>query len=352
MMQSFLPSYSPSKWAKTALVIGVLVFLIVLPILTENRYYLTVVIMVLFGITLSSLLFPLLRMGLLFVAQAAFLAMGAYTSTLLVMKFDINSWAAMFISGALAAVVAVIIGFPTLRIRGLYFLLVTLGLNQVVRIGLSNWRIQIQEGKWVGGADGIFNIPNPDPIPIPGGYIDFTVMANYYYLMLILAIIFVVFFYRLWSSHLGRLLRAVNSSEDLAQGVGVNLFRYKLLMFVLSCAAAGIMGSFHAHYYGIVVPTQFGIWQSFNPLIQAIVGGIASPIGAIIGPALLIAPSEAFRFLREYKNLVYAGTLIVVMLVFPTGLLGLFQWLGTWLAGGIRRKNNRIEEVPHPEQRR
>ena len=327
MIQSFLSLYNMSKWAKRLMVIGVLVFLIILPILTENRYYLQIVIMVLFGMTVSSLLFPLLRMGLIFVAQAAFLAMGAYTSTLLVMGTGINSWVAMAISGLLTAVVAAIIGFATLRIRGLYFLLVTLGLNEAVRIGLSNWRIEIQEGKWVGGPDGLLNIPNPDPIPIPGGYIDFTHMSNKYYLMLILAIIFITFFYRLWSSHLGRLIRAVNSNEDLAQGVGINLFRYKLLLFVLSCSAAGILGSFQAQYYNIAVPIQFGIWTSFNPLIMAIVGGIASPIGAIIGPVFLITTPEFLRFLLEYKPLVYAGALILVMLFFPTGLMGLFQWL-------------------------
>jgi len=352
MMQSFLSSYGLSKWAKRALVIGVLVFVIILPLMTENRYYLQIVVMVLFGIAASSILFPVLRMGLLFVAQAAFLAMGAYTSSLLVMGTGMNSWAAMFIAGAFAAVAAVIIGFPTLRIRGLYFLLVTLGLNEVVRIGLTNLKVEIQEGKWVGGPDGLLNIPKPDPLPIPGGYIDFTQLANRYYLMLILAIIFVVFFYRLWSSHIGRLIRAVNSNEELAQGVGINLFRYKMLIFVLSCSAAGILGSFQAQYYGLAVPVQFGIWTSFNPLIMAIVGGIASPIGAIIGPTFLIAIPEYLRFLLEYKPLVYAGTLILVMLFFPAGLLGLFQWLKTSLTGGMRRMSNRIGKVPYPEQRR
>lgn len=334
MMKSAFSAFTSSKRATRTTVAVVLVFLAIFPLIVESGYYMQIAILILVNATLAIAIFPLLRMGLLFVAQSAFRAVGAYTATLLVMRADMNSWAAMVIAGLAAGFAAFILSFPTLRVKGLYFLLVTFGLNQVVQVGLNNWQ-------FVGASQGIINIPTPDPIPIPGGSsIDFTSMANYYYLALILTLIFIFIFYTLWTSHLGRLVRAINSSEDLAQGVGVNLFRYRMLIFVLSCAAAGIIGSFQAQYYRIVVPPQFDIWTSFNPMIYAIVGGIGSPIGTMLGPLFLISLTESFRFLVEYKPLVYAGTLIVVMLFFPGGLIGIFQKLNVLL-----KKARRLREA-------
>jgi branched-chain amino acid transport system permease protein len=227
----------------------------------------------------------------------------------------------MFISGIVAAMCSILIIYPSLRAKGLYFLLVTLSLNQVITIGISNW-------SWVGGPAGILNIPPPNSIHLPwGAIIEFSHVADFYYLLLALSLLIVLILYRLWSGYLGKIIRAINTSEALASSLGIPTLRYKILVVVICCFVTGIMGSFSALFYGLASPGQFGLFTSFYPIVFGIVGGISYFAGPIIGTVFLVTLPEIFRFAVEYQPLIYAAAVILVMLLFRNGIIGLFAKL-------------------------
>ena len=303
------------------LLIALIALLISWPVMIHNDYYLLVGIMVLFQIILAVSVFPLIRMGLLFVAQGGFLAIGAYTTALLVTRAGFNTWLAMLISGIVAAIASILVIYPSLRAKGLYFLLVTLSLNQVITIGISNW-------SWAGGPAGILYIPPPNSIPLPwGATIEFSSVADFYYLVLALASLIVFILYRLWKGYLGKLIKAINTAEDLASSLGVPTLRYKMLIVIICCFVCGIMGSFSALFYGLASPGQFGLFTSFYPIVFGIVGGIGYFAGPIVGTVFLVTLPEFFRFTLEYQPLIYATAVILVMLLFRGGLIGLFAKL-------------------------
>ena len=145
--------------ARRILIIALLVIALVLPVITRNPYYLNTGIMIMLHILLSVSLFPMLRAGVFSIAHAAFMAIGAYSSALLAMHFGLNFWLTLPLAGLLAAVVAILLGLPTLRVKGLFLIIITLGFNEIVRLSLLSWH------DVTGGAAGIVAIPRPT---IPG----------------------------------------------------------------------------------------------------------------------------------------------------------------------------------------
>lgn len=217
----------------------------------------------------------------------------------------------------MSGLVAAIIGFPILRVRGIYFMIITFGLNEVVELVFFNWR------GMTGGPDGLTRIPAPNAIPFPGlGTIEFIGKTPYYYLLLVLVVITVVFVYRLWGSRFGRACRAVEESGDLAQSLGINLLRYKLTLFSISAVFAGIVGGFHAHYLKFLAPSDFGIWTSIFPFVYIMVGGVGSIVGPITGTIILAGATAALGFLYMLRPIIFGALLIVTMLFVPAGFIG------------------------------
>ncbi len=293
------------------------VILIALPWVASDPYLIHVLIMILINIILAGTLFPLLHTGMFSVAHAAFMAVGAYASALLTLRLGLNFWAAFPVAGIITAVFAALIGIPTLRAKGTFFLLITFGLNEVVRLGISSFSV-------TGGAEGLGGIRRIDPLPLPGGAsIEFTSRTANYYFVLILAAVAILIITRLWRSRFGRAWRAIGQSEELANSLGVNIARYKLALFCLSCFFAGLAGSFFAHYYRFLSPADFTIWNSIYPLVYLQVGGLGSIAGPIIGAAVLTGAFEAFRAIEAYKPIAFGTLLIAVMIFVPEGFLGL-----------------------------
>jgi branched-chain amino acid transport system permease protein len=308
---------------------GCLLLLLAIVYLGRDPYYLGVLITILININLAVSLLPLLRTGLFSIAHAAMAAIGAYTSALLVAKAGVIFWVSFPVAGIASGLFAVIIGFPTLRIRGLFFLLVTLGMNEIVRLTLNNWV------GFTGGPSGITDIPGISPI----FGIAFSSRTEYFYFALGLAAFTFLFLYRLWNSRFGKVCHAIAENEELCQSFGINVMKYKMTIFGICCFFAGLTGAFFAHYYQFISPEEFTVWHSIYPLIYLKMGGVASFAGPVIGATLLTSVTEIFRFMEIYKPIVYGGIMIVFMMIMPEGIVGFPEMLNKFSEKKQRRKN-------------
>lgn len=294
------------------------IFFLIVPIFTSNPYFLHVGILVMLNCLLAVSLMPLLRTGLMSCAHASFMAMGAYASAVLVMKLGLNFWLALLAAGAVTAIFAAFIGFPTLRIKGLFFMLITFSFAAFFQLAL------IYFSGLTGGPDGLVGIPPPPPIPLPGGSkIEFVTKVPYYYLIFFLLSGVVATVYRLWTTKLGRICRAIYESENLAQSVGISPMKYKMLIFCTMSFFVGIAGSFYAHYIRFLGPQDFVVWASIMILVYVQVGGVFSFFGPIIGASSLTVIAELFRFALGWQPIFFGVLIIATVLFFPEGMIGI-----------------------------
>jgi branched-chain amino acid transport system permease protein len=218
---------------------------------------------------------------------------------------------AMLGAGTVAGIIGYLIAKPTLRLSGIYMTLATLGFNMIFFLILQNWM------SFTNGPLGIMDIPPPNIF----GY-EIETRVQYYYLILFLVLLTLVSMHRLMTCRFGRALVSIRENELAAEAMGVHTTRYKIQAFVLAAFYAGIAGSFYAHFVKYISPDSFYIYESFILLAMLAFGGQGNLIGPVVGAAVLIIIPEVFRFLQEYRMLVYGGVLITMMLVRRQGLLG------------------------------
>jgi len=299
-----------------AKLIGLLVLTVVfcVPVFTTDLYYVHTLIMVMYYIILALSLRVIMRIGDVSFAHAAFAAIGAYGSALFVMKVNMPFWAAFPLAGVLAVLMAIIIGFPSLRLRGAYFFLVTFAFGQIIVIVLGGYWENV-----FGGFTGLVGIPAPEAI----GPWQFIGKTPYYYFILALTLITILVMWRIDRSRIGLILKSIAERDVLAHSLGINIMRYRMLAFVVGCFFAGIAGSFYAHYVHMVSPEGFSFMHSIQIVAFCVVGGTASVAGPIIGVGSLTALSEIVRAQGPYEFIVYGISLVVVFMFLPEGLLGL-----------------------------
>ncbi|MFC1848025.1 branched-chain amino acid ABC transporter permease [Chloroflexota bacterium] len=296
--------------------IGLLVLIVVffVPSFIDDLYYIHTLIMVMYYIILALSLRLIMKLGDVSFAHAAFAAIGAYGSALFVIELDLPFWAAFPLAGIVAALIAVVVGFPSLRLRGAYFFLVTFAFGQIIVIVLGGYWEDI-----FGGYTGLVGIPGPDPI----GPWEFISKTPYYYFILSLALITGFIMWRIDRSRIGLILRSIAERDVLAHSLGINIMKYRMLAFITGCFFAGLAGSFYAHYVHIVSPESFSFLKSIQIVAFCVVGGTASIAGPIIGVCALTALSEIVQEQGPYEFIVYGIALVVVFLFLPDGLLGL-----------------------------
>jgi len=286
--------------------------LAIVPAVVTNLYHIQVMIFI--GIyTILTLSLNLLNgyVGLLSIGHAAFYGVGAYASAKLVMTVGLPFPLAMLGAGAVAGIIGYLIAKPTLRLSGIYMTLATLGFNMIFFLVLQNWM------SFTNGPLGIMDIPPPNIF----GY-EIETRVQYYYLVFFLVLLTVVSMHRLMTCRFGRALVSIRENELAAEAMGVHTTRYKIQAFVLAAFYAGIAGSFYAHFVKYISPDSFYIYESFILLAMLAFGGQGNLIGPVVGAAVLIIIPEIFRFLQEYRMLVYGGVLVTMMLVRRQGLLG------------------------------
>lgn len=307
------------------LILIVLLFLV--PVGTRDPYYLYTAYRIFLLIIMAVGLRVTMTTGQVSFAHAAFMAIGAYSSALLVMRVGLSFWLALPLAGIIAMVVAILIGFPILRLTGVYFFLVTFAFGTVVMLIITNyWRDVF------GGTQGLLNIPVPDPLAIPGlPPLEFATMTPFYYLGLMVMIIMILFAVRLDRSRFGRVFRAIRQQDALAQSVGVNLFSYKMLGWAIACFFAGIAGSLFSHMHKVITPGDFTIQLAVYCVVYVIVGGEHKVSGPILGTALLSLVAEYLRGFGPIEPLAYGVALVLVIVFMPQGILGILPRINAWL---------------------
>jgi branched-chain amino acid transport system permease protein len=328
-----------AKWRKTAPYIVLLLILILLPILVKNLYYLGTITFMLVNTLLAVSLWFIITTGQVTLGHAGFAAIGGYMSAALITSFGMSSWLSLLVAIATAGIVAAIIGYITLRIKGVYFIIVTLALGEVIRIVFGMWEYPF------GGLVGIMNLPPPDPIAIPGlPAIEFASKFSLYYLILVFVLIGVAMMHRLHRSPIGRVFRSISQADNLAEHVGINIMRYKVLAFVIGSMFAGLAGVLYSYCTECMLPTSFTLIQSTYYLVYVAVGGGASIAGPILGTTVLSILSEILRPIKEYEPIIYALLLIGAILLFKGGLLGLAQTLRHTFARLIGKSSLKLEK--------
>jgi branched-chain amino acid transport system permease protein len=252
--------------------------------------------------------------GELPLCQAAFFGIGAYASALLSVKLGIPFWPCLLAAFVISGFVGFLIGFITLRLKGHYFVLISLAFAEIIHI------LAINLEKFTGGLSGIKSIPSPVlPIPFFGNLI-FDSELSFYYLVLIFMLFAIYFMVRLVNSLLGKTFVAIRENNDLAEAVGINIFKYKLTAFIMATAFSGLAGSLYAHYVALISPTILGFDYTMTPLVMVAIGGQGTISGPIIGALIFTALPEYFRIVSKYR-LVLLGFVLVVTIVFlPRGI--------------------------------
>lgn len=295
--------------------------LFLLPItVVTNPYWVHVLIMSLFNIGMAASLRLIFVAGELSLCHTVFMAIGGYTSALLVKNLGFSFWVVIPVAASTAALVAFFIGYVTLRTKGIYFVLVTAMLGEVVRLIIGNWLL-------LGAVSGLSEIPRPGSIL----GINFTSQSysSYYYLVLLLTLLTLGICHRMEKSRYGLILRSIAQAPSISESVGINIMSYKVLSFVIACFMAGMLGSFYAHYSTIIHPDMFGLWQATLFLIYFQIGGVGRLWGAIIGGGFLTIIGEFLRATKHLEPVVFALLLIVIVLFMPEGLLGFPRMIGS-----------------------
>jgi branched-chain amino acid transport system permease protein len=322
------------------------VFLFAVPSLLRSQYWTHVLILSTIWVVMAVSLRALSRVGQISMGSAGFMLVGAYTAALLAVKGGFNVWLAILLGGFLAMAIAFAASFPFLRAKGVYFAILTVMLSEMLRLIVFYWP------KLTGGYSGLANIPVPESIRLPGlGAISFDSRANYYYLVLVVGIVCLITLYRLERSWLGVMWSAINENDQLARSSGINVKRHKQLLIVVTAFFMAIAGGFYAHYMGTLTPSgdpggPFSFTASLYLIIYMMVGGEAYFAGPIIGAYLLTIVPELGRSLQQYIPLFMGAILLLVVFVFPQGIVGLIAKLANVLRRARTTVPIQVEPVP------
>jgi branched-chain amino acid transport system permease protein len=280
-----------------------LIFFVVVQWLISTEILNSFYVNTLFFITINIILAVSLHLiigitGQFSIGHAGFFAVGAYASAIMTMKLQMPFALALIVGGIAAAIAGLLIGIPSLRLKGDYLAIATLGFGEIVRIVLLNV-------DYVGGASGM----------------TVTHLTTWPWVFACLLITIIVIANFTNSTH-GRACISIREDEIAADSMGINTTYYKVVAFAIGSFFAGIAGCLYAHHFYIIQPTNFGFLKSFDILIFVVLGGLGSMSGAVIAASLLTIVSTFLQDYPETRMIIYSIVLILVMLYRPKGLLG------------------------------
>jgi branched-chain amino acid transport system permease protein len=251
--------------------------------------------------------------GLLDLGYVGFYATGAYTVGILTSKHATWPWLLAFPLGVVVSLlIGVLLGAPTLRLRGDYLAIVTLGFGEIIRLSAQNF-------DFLGASEGISAIKRPPS----AGFEPYSESLNKWYWVIGLTLILIVLFFlaRLENSRVGRAWTAIREDEDAAELMGVPTFKYKLWAFAIGAAIGGLSGAFYAGQLTTIYPTGFDINKSILFLAAVVMGGLGNKWGAVLGGFAVAYLPERFRFIEDKRFVVFGLVLILMMIFRPQGLL-------------------------------
>ena len=304
-------------------VCGLSVVLLVTPLLVNNPYNLGILNLIgLYVIAVLGLNLFIGYAGQISLGHAAFFGLGAYGSAILTTTYQLPPWPALALTALAVAVVALIIGVPTLRLSGHYLAMATLGFNYVVQSILVQWDAV------TGGPSGLSGVP---ALSLFGLAFDRDV--KFHYLVWSFAMVALTLCLNLVRSGVGRGLAALAQDEVAASALGVDVARAKVGVFVLSAVFASVAGSLYAHYFGYVNPDAFSIFKSLDLVIMVVVGGLGSIWGTLFGVGFITVLPNLLDFFETYSDIIHGVILVVILLFLPQGLVtGLVDYVKIRLA--------------------
>ena len=287
------------------------VIIIILPLFVESKYYFIVLNVIgLNTIVVVGLNLLIGFTGQISLGHAAFYGLGSYFSGILTVNYGFPLWPAMVVGMMATGAVAYLIGYPSLKLRGHYLVMATLGFGIIINILMG------ELDQFTGGHDGLMGIP---PLAI-GGLVFDNDLKNFY---LIWSFVFLCMLAarNLLNSRVGRALRAISGSEVAANSLGINTADYKVKVFVLSAMFASISGSLYAHYITFISPSSYDFHYSIQVVTMVIVGGMGSLWGSLLGAGVLTFISEALHVAKQYHIIAYGVFLCLVLVFLPEGIL-------------------------------
>lgn len=302
--------------------IGILLAaMLVFPLMGFSQYvYRIAVVSVLYAILAMSLNLIAGVAGQISLGHIAFYGIGAYTSALLCVNFGVSVWVGILAAFVVSMLFGLLIAIPTLKLSGGYLAILTMSFAEIIRLILLNWTSVTR------GPMGILNIPKPS-------LFGYTIKSSGAFLYLVLAVAIIVYIglHNLIHSRFGRNLQALRDDEISSESMGINVYRYKVIAFVISTGVAGVAGALFASYMEFIDPSSFISDESTVILSMVVLGGMGNMNGSIIAAALLTILPEALRSFSDYRMLVYGVVLVAMMLLKITDWAALKRSLKTAL---------------------
>lgn len=292
----------------------------VFPLVDRNDYHLTVMS--------TAYIFALATIGLNLItgytgqfnlAHSGFMAVGAYTVGILTVDHGWTFWAAFAFSGVAAAIIGFFVGIVSLRLRGHFFSIFTLCVGYIMFLVIEKWESLTH------GVVGIIGIPAPGSIVTPFGTLAFDTPRTLYYLVFAGLALGVWIMSRIVRSLLGRTFIAIRNGDELAESLGINLMRNKLLAFVLSVFYAGMAGGLYAGFVRFLGPGLASVEHTFDMTMYMIVGGLGTLLGPLLGALSVPWVTQYLQFLQEYRFVVFGPILILLVIFLPDGIVGTWQ---------------------------
>ncbi len=308
--------------------IAAIIAAIAAPLILASIYWTSVLTMIVINCLMTTSLRNLSIMGEFSLGHVGFMCLGAYTSALLTMKAGLPFALTLPAAGLMSGLLALALGYPFMRVKGIYFVVLTLMTSESIRLSAENWR------SLTGGIDGLIGFPGAGVLSIPGLFrIDFNGFTEYYYLTLTVVCVSLFLLYRLEKSRLGFTWMAIRDADKMAGSLGVNVQRYKVICFSISCFFAGLAGGLFAHFeqaLGAQATAYFGVLTSIYFLIYMVVGGKDRFAGPIMGAVILSLVSELTRPVEEYQSMVIGAIAIGMVMIIPDGLISVPEKVRRW----------------------
>lgn len=321
--------HSKRAYVRHIPIAALVVFLLLFPAVSGNRYYIGVMTNVgIYTIIVIGLNLLMGYAGQISLGHAGFFGIGAYCSGLLNVKLGLSPWVTTIAALIFTAGIAYLIGIPTLRLRGHYLAMATLGFGEVVFVILSKL-------DWLTGDTS--GLPGIKPFSIWRLRFGSDFVMGQYSLVWIVALIVLILSLNVTNSRVGRAFRAIHGSEMAASGMGIDIAKYKVQVFVLSAVYAAMAGCLYAHFRWFIGYPSFHLQTSIRLVTMVVVGGLGNIWGAVLGAMLLTWLPEVLMVAEEYDIMVYGVLLMGVMIFIPGGLVGLMGRSSNWIARIVSR---------------